>query len=120
MINETDTISALMGLKYNFKTFSKNTEKKAERKQKTMWYLSALHCRQNTYRTSVSGACVSQNNVILKSQKKKKNLHSLDKKSPASSKDPTHFCNGFLQGAYPKITLNMKVANIPHYLHFSV
>jgi len=34
MINEADMVSALMELKYNLKTFSKNTEKKAERKTK--------------------------------------------------------------------------------------
>ena len=47
-MNEADMVSALMELKYNVKTFSKNIEKKAERKQKTMWNLSALYCWQNT------------------------------------------------------------------------
>lgn len=33
MMNEADMVFVLMELKYNLKTFSKNTEKKAERKQ---------------------------------------------------------------------------------------
>lgn len=32
-MNKADMVSALITVKYNLKTFSKNTEKKAERKQ---------------------------------------------------------------------------------------
>lgn len=60
-MNEADMVFVLMELKYNLKTFSKNTEKKAERKQtKIMQNMSALYCWQNTYVTSVSVNCVSR------------------------------------------------------------
>lgn len=63
-----------------------------------MWYFSTLHCWQNTSVNSfISYLCLPEPPRDIIKQGNRTDLHSLDKENVATSQDPTHFCNRFLQ-----------------------